>query len=594
VGNRARRSVPIVAGALLVAAALLVYRPGPLHGLRNWGVHFATYLPAWAQIAFWLPAALLAFSSHARALILAAVAAWGRILAGTADPRARRRIGDLLVPVGITILFWLLRSRYVFLGDNGLRLEQATQGRVLPFEWGTMFLAHRAVVLGRDWFQWEPRLSLAVFDTLAGLPFAIAAVSIARSMGRTALQRGAIHLGFLSLGAVQLFCGYVEAYSWAMALVTAYLAGLLRALRGGSWARPALLLALAVAMHAVSVLFALPLLLSLRRGRAGSPGWVLADVSATAVRGIAALLIAVAAAAPLVLPRLFHGYGSSRAGDLTLLSPVLWWERVNGMLLAGVAGTLIGLPLLATIFTTPRALGAQKLHLGAVALPALAALLPMKMVLGAADWDIIAFAGLPLLVWTASWIVSERDPAAEDLAGLARSGRWAFVPLLLFMSLANTGGFIAVNHGETSVRRIREIVSDDPAPYYRDHPPPVHLSMLFGMNGLMEPCRGVLLEGMKTYPNDPRLPHNLASVYFQEERWEEAKQWARRTLDLCPGYVPSLRLLYSVTLRQGDRGAQIARGGEILEAHARDPVAIERYFSAAELQAMREAVAAGR
>jgi hypothetical protein len=538
-------------------------------------------------LALWL-----ALSRQARALFLAGVADWGRILAGAGDRRRRRRIGDLLVPLGITILFWLLRSRYSFLGDNWLRLEQAIRGQSLPYEWGTMLLAHRAIELGRAWLQWDPRTSLAAFNTLAGLPFAIAAVSIARSLGRTAFHRGAVHLGLLSLGAVQLFCGYVEAYSWAMALLAVYVACLLHALRGGSWVRPALVWTLAVVMHAVSVLFALPLLLRLRRGRRDAPGGAPAEMKAAPVRVLAALVIVAAAVAPLIIPRLFHSYGSPRAGDLTLLSPALWWERVNGLLLASVAGTAIGLPLVATLFTIPERLGTRRLYLAAIALPVLVALLPMKMVLGAGDWDIIAFAGLPLLLWAASWLEAEPETGVQDLAALARSRRWTMVSLLLFMSLSNTWGFVITNHGEASVRRIREIVAGDPAPYYRDHPPPVHLSMLLGGNGLMEPCREVLLKGMETYPDDPRLPHNLASVYFKEGDWEPAKRWAIRALDLHPGYVPSMRLLYLIAIKQGDREAQRSYGAEILSVYATDPAAIERYFSAAELKGVREAVAA--
>jgi hypothetical protein len=590
--RRTRRSVSIVSLVLLGGTALLVYRPGPLHELRNWGVHFATYLPVGVQIAYGALALLLALAPRARELLLAGVAAGGRALGGAGDGRLRRRTSALLVAIGFVLLCWLLRSRYAFLGDNQLRLEQVTQGRILPYEWGTMLLAHRAVELGRAAFQWEPRLSLALFNTLAGFPFAFAAIGIARTLGRTARARGTILLGLFSLGAVELFCGYVETYAWAMALLVAYVAALLRALRGGSWARPALLLLLAVAMHAIALLFALPLLLRLRRGRDGAPGWALVDVGPTAVRAAAALLILAAAAAPWVAPRLFHAYASSRAGDLTLLSPALGWERLNGLLLASVAGTLIGIPLLAIVFAKPRSLGTQQLQLATLTLPVLVALVPMKLVLGAADWDILAFAGLPLLVGAAAALAAdlrgERGPARP---APTRSDRWAFVPLLLCLSLANTWGFVAVQHGEASVRRIRDIVTDDPAPYFRSHPPPVHLSMLYGQNGLMEHSRDVLLQGMEAYPDDPRLPHNLAAVCFSEQRWVEAKHWALRALERHPGYVPSMWLLYLIAQRQGDRAAQLQRGGAILELCARDAAAIERYVTPDELEALRENVA---
>ena len=96
----------------------------------------------------------------------------------------------------------------------------------------------------------------------------------------------------------------------------------------------------------------------------------------------------------------------------------------------------------------------------------------MKMVLGAADWDIIAFVGLPLLLWTT--------------AHAGRSSRLGREPMafLVLLSLGNTWGFVLVNNGEASLTRIRDIVSTDPAPYYSSHPAGLHLASLFGANGL--------------------------------------------------------------------------------------------------------------
>jgi hypothetical protein len=146
--------------------------------------------------------------------------------------------------------------------------------------------------------------------------------------------------------------------------------------------------------------------------------------------------------------------------------------RGNGLLLASPAGFLAGIVLLVQGFGSGRIIGGQRLLLAAAVLPALLGLVIMKMVLGAADWDIIAFVGLPLLLWTT--------------AHAGRSGRLGreTMAFLVLLSLGNTWGFVLVNNGEASLTRIRDIVSTDPAPYYSSHPAGLHLASLFGANGL--------------------------------------------------------------------------------------------------------------
>ncbi|MBD3336231.1 MAG: hypothetical protein GF355_12010 [Candidatus Eisenbacteria bacterium] len=105
---------------LAAAAALLVYRPGPLAELRAWGVHFGLYLPAAVQVAFWIVLLAVAILPPARRLVLGAAAGIGRLIGLEND--LLRRAGSFGLALACTALFWLLRSRFAFLGDNWLRL----------------------------------------------------------------------------------------------------------------------------------------------------------------------------------------------------------------------------------------------------------------------------------------------------------------------------------------------------------------------------------------------------------------------------------------------------------------------------------------
>ena len=473
--------------------------------------------------------------------------------------------------MALTLLFWAARSEYAFLGDNWLRLEQAVRGERLPYEWGSMVLAHRALLLGERFGGLEPRSALALLNTAAGFVFCAAAAVLARRLGPNDLHRGLVHLALLGMGGVQLFCGYVEVYSWAFAAVTGAVAATLAVPRGASAAPALLLFVLAGALHVIALLFALPLLLLLVSGRSGR---IRVSPRAVAVGGL--LLAAGAAAAPLVLPKLLHGY-TAATGALTLLHPALWWERLNGLALASPLGLLTGIPLLLATGAAAREGATDHLILAAAAWPALLGLLPMKMVLGAADWDIIAFCAFPLVLL-----------ASAQIGKRISADSFAF---LVFLSLCNAWGFVAVNAGEASVARIRDIVTGDPAPYYRSHPAPMHLAFLYASNGLPEERLRALKEGADLYPDDERMPYNLAVGYFERGELEEAERWAEKARATRRGYFPPIYLLYAIAERTGNADRQRILGRSILQAHGTDPATVQRFLPPERIEAVRRAVA---
>ncbi len=568
--------------------------------MRIWGFDALRYLPSGWTVAFGLLVGLLVLAlvtARGRALLDRGAGAWGRAIGSAVDSGWRRRVGDLLVPLLLLALCWALRARYALLGDNWLRLEQAMRGQMLPYEWGTMALAHAAMRLGASAGGLAPRASLAALNTLAAIPFGLAAARLARVLGRDARERGLVHLGLLGLGGVQLFCGYIEVYSWAFAVLALYLASAHRALEGGSLLVTAALFAVAVALHAIALPFALPLLVLVawRRGLRLEPG-DRPRLDSPSGRAMALGMVAVLAGAlalPLLVPALFYPYTAS-AGRLSLLAPALWWERVNAFVLASPAGALLGLPLLAGVVIAVVS-GRARLERHAwlvlsAALPVTLSLWEVKAILGAADWDILAFAGLPLLLWAA---VAARPRVTEEAWP---TKRWSLVlsPLfsaLIVLSLLNTWGFVMVNAGDASIRRVQDLIGDDPAPYYVDHPPPLHLAFLFESNDLHREMYAALEDGVRLYPDDPRMAHNLASACFRDGELEQAKWWAREAVVKRPGYLPPIHLLFLIAERERNTQEIVAVGEILLQILAVEPELAARYLRPEELAHVREVVA---
>ncbi|MBU1700846.1 MAG: hypothetical protein KJ970_09755 [Candidatus Eisenbacteria bacterium] len=573
-----RRFLPPL--ALLGVLALLVYQPGaPVH-LRNWGFHFLTYFPLPVSLLFWLSAALLTLWSPAGRLFGRGIEAWGHLLADGGASAFRKRIADTGIPVLLVGLFWILRSRYAFLGDNWLRYDQALRGIHLPYEWGTMVLFHQALKWIPAVLKIEPRVVLSILNTLAGLPYLAASVLLARVLGKSAYQRGFIQLGLLAIGALQFYCGYVEAYSWALAFIALSLAAVFRAFEGKSRLLPFIFFAIAVLLHAIAALFALPLLLLLVHFFSEPFSDFLERPRSGPVRLTALMILLGALASPLLMPELFHQYTSPRPGDLTLLQPALWWERLNGLILAAPLGALIGLPLLLRFLVKGDYQNRERLILAAAAFPPVVVLVLMKMVLGSADWDIIAFTGLPLILFASVWI---RDRKYKE------TGQ-PLITLLLFLSLCNTWSFITINHGNASIQRIKDIIADDPAPYYQNHPPPMHAAFLFYSNNLQEQRREVLQQGVLEYPDDPRMVYNLAVACYESGELDKARYWTLEALARNSGYLPPVYLLYLIAGQRGDDHEKRLAGETILRAHDEDPAMTSRYIQPDQLEEVRNTV----
>ncbi len=584
---------PLLAACMALAALLVHGQPGSTPGaLRTWGFDMLRYLPGALAPAYWLLAAALVAAlatARGRAAIDRLFAAWGKLIGCAQDSPLHRRAGDLLLPVLLVAIGWLVRSRYAFLGDNWLRLEQARQGEMLLYEWGTMALAHAAIRLGDSIAGLAPRVSLAALNTLAAVPFGVAAALLARSIGRDARGRGLVHLGLLGLGGIQLFCGYVEVYSWAFAVLALHLACALRSAERGFLALAAALWVAAVVLHAVALPFALPLLALL---------WPRELERARYARPLIAAVLLGACCLPLLARPLVYAY-SAPAGRLALLSPALWWERVNAFVLASPPGALLGLPLLAGgvvgIVSGRVRLAGPAWVLLCAALPVTLVLGMMKAVLGAADWDILAFAGLPLVLWaTAALEPRGTPPGAGDDAWPGHHWAPALSSLLgglVIIALCNSWAFVAINAGESSVRRVKDIIASDPAPYYVDHPAPLHLAFLFESNGLRDEMYSALQDGVRRHGDDPRMAHNLASAHFRDGELAQAKRWAREAAVVRPGYLPPIHLLFLIAERERSVADITAIGNVLLEIQSQEPDLAARYIRPEEWARIRQLVA---
>jgi tetratricopeptide (TPR) repeat protein len=218
----------------------------------GWGVHALAFFPAWASVG----AAALAL-----VLLLPAVSDRGvrmlsrmRVPKGGRHPHLQRIVYPLryaLIGLLSVIPFYLLRVRVQTLGDGPLWVRELTgpAGR-LASEPLTIYL----VRLLYEWMQgagWED--ALRVYQALSwacGALYVFFALLAADAVGRDRRERAVLRLSLLTVGTIELFCGYAEHYAPLTVGTLVFLYAAWRYMDGqGSLMGPALVWGATFALH---------------------------------------------------------------------------------------------------------------------------------------------------------------------------------------------------------------------------------------------------------------------------------------------------------------------------------------------------------
>jgi hypothetical protein len=543
-------------------------------GVRFWGANALRYATPGAA-AFAYAAAAAAIATVAWIGRPRAAGAFVRAPSGAGPFRARVLLPGLLLLS--LLLFVLLRSRYALLGDNMLRVREAELGTSPRDEIGVMLLYHGLVLLGR-------RASLGAREIFAGVSFAsgllYAAVSwaLARRIGSRSAS-GWIFAGLLSAGCVELFFGYFEVYPPVLACLLVTVWAAVRAAEGETPAYwPILFLAIAVALHRVSVLWAPAAL---------APLWIrrFPGLSGSTARRFTLGLLAAGAAAGLlasgrssvllpVLPRSGRGYALLTLPHLS--------DYLNAQFLGSAAGFLLAPIALVRWLGAKRSAPVAWILLLSW-LPPAVGLFFFRPLLGGADWDVLSLAA-PFAFLFAARALSGETPTESPQPFL-----WLAPAVIL--SAFNTLPWLAVQAGDASIVRARELIRSDRADYFTDHPAPLHLAFVFGANGLPELQREELQRGERELPDDPRFPYNLAVLARARGDWPEAEAQALAAFRVRRDYLPPLDVLYDAYKARGATQDQALVGRAILEAHEHDRGGVERYLTPQRIDQIRRETA---
>jgi tetratricopeptide (TPR) repeat protein len=511
---RTRAEKMICGGCLLLILIHLAASYFPSE--RLWGINLLHYLPpAWRWI--------LAVSATL-ILIPSVNKACGNLLTGLSriiPPGFKRankyyRYASFSLVAGV--FFWVFRVETYLLGDSLVRAREIDLGAKFSFTAPLDFVLHAQVA---KLLNWDAFQTYAVLSALSGVGFVFLVLLLADLMGRDGKERLLAFSVFITMGAIQLFFGYVESYPAVCVAILLYVFFSFGYLRNKNGLIPPILaFLLAFSLHLLAVTLLPSLLYLILSGRAGEKERKRGNLSRLSMSIGIVLLVAVA------LFFLQRHNAEPKGLEYYLISPLGSWEGsyslfsfshlldlINHQLLVSPVGLLICLIILLAFRgkTTSRDKLARFLLILSLSTLAYALLIDPKLGYPR-DWDLFAFTALGYtLLGLHLFLRYWRETRTADLRYVALC--------LLLTSLISTVPWIYVNATEeASVARFDHLLKLD-----RDRSAHGHetLAMHYNVRGewqkeLEQWKRAAVAERNARYIN------NVAAVYHRQRRYDLA------------------------------------------------------------------------
>jgi tetratricopeptide (TPR) repeat protein len=531
---------------------------------RTWGFdHFAYFSFAFGLVFYAIGVLLIMPPLNLKLglFVQHAVRAHRRVLTWL----ARRKILIFwLVACTSGLLFWLLRFKYDFLGDTLIRPGQTLEKDFHLADYGsmvTLFYLSRALgALGLS-----ARQAFVSHSIAAGIYFVFMALLVADLLGKSFLQKAAVFLFSITVGAVQQYFGYPEVYAIPAAFWITYIYLSILYLKGRvGLVAPLASLALGVAFHLVSLALIPSLLVLIHHRYLGArPGFKRIGLRPVALIFVLALPLVYFAAG-----RVHYGLipvlaSSAQPSRMTLFSIAHVWEFFNSQLLASGSGIFLFCYVLYEFLRGRRAAEPILAFLVSISFSSLLLLFVFNPTLGSNDWDLYTFPAIAYNLAGIYYLVGTPHRLRVTVRFV--------VPILIFLNLMNLVPWVLINASDRSVERIEKVLPTDPGLYWESHPPTMHLAVALEANGLYEEA----FEYYKKYhldnPDDMRGHFNYAKQLLKRNQRDEGIRELEKMIAMSP-YCPwPYQALVVVYEQAGDQAEIYDVVRRMFDAYLRNP-----------------------
>ncbi len=381
-----------------------------------WGIHLLHFFPRWLG---WIltVVTLSLFIPAVNNLALKALES----LFGAAQ-RIPTRINKYSLFLGAGIisvpLFWSLRTRLFLLGDGYFKLETLALGVITPTEPLDGIIHHQFYrLLTTLWPNADPSLSYTIPSVVCGGAFIFLILVLADLLGKTSYQKVLIFSALVTLGSIELFLGYVEAYTTLFVALTLFILFSVLFLKGKiSIIFSFLALALSISLH-VSAIVLMPAFLYLIFRKWQTQGRKFLDVLTSLCIVACSGIVSLAVWKVFLMPGEANRFGqflplaATAKDSFTMFCGAHFGEFVNQLFLISPAGTIL---FFFFLFYTIKSRSFKRPALNFLLIASLSGLFLIFVYnsrWGSADWDLRAFPSIFLtlfgillfITWGSRW-----------------------------------------------------------------------------------------------------------------------------------------------------------------------------------------------
>lgn len=434
------------------------------------------------------------------------------------------------------VIFWIFRFAYPLLGDTTLRLQQITAGEFYRADYGVMLVNYIIWRGVNALFDVNVQHTVALFSVLSGVVYAGISYSIVKRTAMTQFLKGTSFGLLITAGFVQSYFGYIEMLPITGTLLLLFFSTAIRlgeSLYGVILCT--LLYLLMVFMHFGGAP-ALPVVcvlwywyLSNKLPLFRRPAVMIVTAVVSVIIGLAVVISQFAG--------LFLRLNPVNQYTYTLFSLQHGWETINGLILAGPLLIPLCLLCAVTLYRTNRKLSFPMVITGIGSLSFIAAVFSANLVHGSGDWDAYAITGVPLALCC---IYGMQELATSQ--NKRKNLEYIFY-ITLLVQIWNLVPGVAIHASDRSIDRVVRNLYSDPADYYVDHPPFMHLSIVLENAGLDDKAYIMYQKATEFYPDDPRVYYNNGLKLTQQGQFAEAIPYLEKAIELREDYPQANFLL---------------------------------------------------
>jgi hypothetical protein len=530
----ASRNVPVISekkfpfgetGILFLGLSLLFSFFPPI--TRGWGLNYPAFFEIWIMIPFYLLLLLLWTPQSNRYLV--------KKLSGINRSKVIAFCGKhryalfVLLSIIAGVCFYLLKIKYIFLGDTDLRGKQIEDGDMSGSEYLTKLSIKQIWLFLHGLIGYTANQTIQLLGYISGGVYVFISLCIADLIGKTFLKKVAVFcLATLSLTALLLFCGYTEIYALPALFLIAYLFFALLYLKGkiAFWI-PAIVIFTGVAYHLMLVCMIPSLIYIVYAKELWKYPFFRKKATIAVLVLIAAPFIYIAFrkyALPMMLPL------SDDSGFMTMFSIAHYVEFFNSQMLGGGIGFLIWIATLIYGIRHKIKVDITQIFFFIASLSFTGLIFVFCIDRGSGDWDICAFAPIVYNLSNAYFLLSVYERK------LYRNIKYGIVMIVGF-SILHTSAWIYTNKTDALIPWVESAFATDPAGYYkRAFSNEGMLAAAFSANDLHELAIKWGKKAYQKYPNDPRAGFNYSIYLLDLNRNTEAYAILEQSVKKFPFY----------------------------------------------------------